>query len=70
MSLIHGHIRMLRALGSSLATERDLVTIGTPAGNEALKALLEHMGHACQGAADALEKEEMDLLDRLMSRDR
>jgi hypothetical protein len=67
VSLIHGHIRTLKALGESLELEVAHVTLAFPSGNQAVKDMLGHLSQACHNAATTLEKEEMALLERLQT---
>lgn len=62
---MHGHIKALNALGDALAVEQDHVTLAFPTGHAAVKTLLEHLARGCHHAAEALEKEELALLDRI-----
>lgn len=60
-----GHIRSHRALASALADEADHATVADPNENAAMAGLLRCLAAAHRCAADALEKEELDLLDHI-----
>lgn len=65
MGLMHGHIRAFRALADAIEDEADHLKVEAPADNSAVCKGLRALAAAHRGAADRLEKQERDLLDRM-----
>lgn len=65
MSLVTSHIRALRALARSLDVESAHLILEDPSGHKVGKRVLQAFSEACKGAAEELEREEMELLEHV-----
>lgn len=67
MSLIHPHIRSHRAMAKALEDEIDHLRVEAPVDTAGLMRALGSMANAYRAAANDLEKQEKDLLDKVVA---